>query len=250
MLGDDSSTASLHSFLANRRYAISGPGMGNDCELHDEIEEGLAALVRDRANRHGRKLLIVGWSLGGLYTRRLEKLFPAAVRSVISLGRQFKDLPKVTNAWRIYEFVRTHKVEKGRKRMRGHLEKAPPVQTIFIFSRIDWVCAWQACIERNELHTENIEVQSSHCGFGHHPTAAYAIAGRLAQPEGQWTKFERKGSHSRVYPDQIRPSEARLKPSCVRFAARGPVSIYVDGRKKARRKSKLASISELKADFS
>ena len=129
-------------------------------------------------------------------------------------------------------------------------ELIQPVQTIFIFSRIDWVCAWQACIERNELHTENIEVQSSHCGFGHHPTAAYAIAGRLAQPEGQWTKFERKGSRSRVYPDQIRPSEARLKPSCVRFAARGPVSIYVDGRKKARRKSKLASISELKADFS
>ena len=40
---------------------------------------------------------------------------------------------------------------------------------------------------------ENIEVYGSHCGLGHHPAAVYAIADRLAQPEGQWKKFDRRG---------------------------------------------------------
>jgi hypothetical protein len=30
---------------------------------------------------------------------------------------------------------------------------------------------------------------ASHLGLGHHPAALWAIADRLAQPEGSWTPF-------------------------------------------------------------
>ena len=40
----------------------------------------------------------------------------------------------------------------------------------------------------------------SHCGLGHHPAAVYAVADRLAQPEGEWAPFDRTGLRSFVYP--------------------------------------------------
>jgi hypothetical protein len=59
-------------------------------------------------------------------------------------------------------------------------------------------------MEQPSSHSENIEVESSHCGMGHHPAAVYAIADRLAQPEGEWKPFDRGGLRSLVYPDPNR----------------------------------------------
>ena len=52
--------------------------------------------------------------------------------------------------------------------------------------------------------SESIEVESSHCGMGHHPAVVYAVADRLAQPEGDWKPFDRGGWRSLVYPDPHR----------------------------------------------
>jgi hypothetical protein len=41
----------------------------------------------------------------------------------------------------------------------------------------------------------------AHCGLRHHPAVVYAIADRLAQPEGAWKKFERHGWRALVFPD-------------------------------------------------
>jgi hypothetical protein len=40
--------------------------------------------------------------------------------------------------------------------------------------------------------------------MGHHPAAVYAVADRLAQPEGTWKPFERTGWRAMVYPDPNR----------------------------------------------
>ena len=48
--------------------------------------------------------------------------------------------------------------------------------------------------------TDNIEVRASHCGMGVNPAVMYAVADRLARPEGQWSPFHRKGWRAAVYP--------------------------------------------------
>jgi len=53
---------------------------------------------------------------------------------------------------------------------------------------------------------ENIEVQASHVGLGVNPLALYALADRLAQPEGAWRPFERSGARRLLYPDPQRSS--------------------------------------------
>ena len=81
---------------------------------------------------------------------------------------------------------------------------APPVPVTAIYSRTDGVVAWQCGREEPGPFRENIEVPGSHCGLGHHPAAAYAIADRLAQPEGEWRQFDSSGVKRLFYPDPNR----------------------------------------------
>ena len=161
-------------------------------------------LVHELNDMQGRKVSLVGWSFGGLYARQLAKMMPERVRSVITLGSPFAAGPKATNAWRVYEMASGHRADEDDARFGGSLAGAPPVPTTAIFSRTDGICAWQGCREEPSAMSESIEVESSHCGMGHHPAAVYAVADRLAQPEGEWAPFGRSGWRSLVYPDPRR----------------------------------------------
>jgi len=123
---------------------------------------------------------------------------------VITLGSPFSGNPRATNAWRLYEFTSGHKVDDRDMHMGGTISAPPPVPTTAIFSRSDGVCAWQNCREVETDIVENIEVPGSHCGLGHNPAAVFAVADRLAQPEGGWRKFERSGWRRAVFPDPYR----------------------------------------------
>ena len=97
---------------------------------------------------HGRKVSLVGWSLGGLYARQLAKMMPERVRSVITLGSPFAAGPKATNAWRVYEMASGRRADEEDHRFGGSLSGTPPVPTTAIFSRTDGICAWQGCVEK------------------------------------------------------------------------------------------------------
>ena len=106
--------------------------------------------------------------------------------------------------WRVYEMASGHRADDEDSRFGGSLAGTPPVPTTAIFSRTDGICAWQGCMEKASATSESIEVESSHCGMGHHPAAVYAVADRLAQPEGQWAPFDRGGWRALVYPNPNR----------------------------------------------
>ena len=76
--------------------------------------------------------------------------------------------------------------------------------TTSIYSLSDGVVAWQASLNVVSPMSENIEVQASHTGLGVNPLALLALADRLAQAEGQWRAFERKGLRRFVYRDPHR----------------------------------------------
>jgi pimeloyl-ACP methyl ester carboxylesterase len=201
LLADDSSTRALRGFLNSHGYKAHGWKQGRNVGLHNDLERDMLARLDELFERYDqRRVSLVGWSLGGLYARELAKLAPDRVRCVISLGSPFAGSPKSTNAWRAYEMVSGSKVE-DHDPFGSTLAAPPPVPTTSIFSRSDGICAWQACLNAEGPEVENIEVYASHCGLGHHPAAVYAIADRLAQPEGQWQKFERRGWRALAFPD-------------------------------------------------
>src|SRR3954451_19256302 len=204
LVASDTSTRPLRSFLKSRGYAVSGWRQGRNLGLRHGVQNAMVDLVQELNDTHGRTVSLVGWSLGGLYARQLAKMMPERVRSVITLGSPFATGPKATNAWRVYEMASGQRADDTDPRFGGSLADTPPVPTSAIYSRTDGICAWQVCMEKSSATSESIEVESSHCGMGHHPAVVYAVADRLAQPEGAWQPFDRSGWRGFVYPDPNR----------------------------------------------
>ena len=208
LLADDNSTSALRRFLNAHGYNAHGWKQGRNFGLRPNLERSMLARIDELFERYGgRRLSLVGWSLGGLYARQLAKIAPDKVRCLISLGSPFAGPPKSTNAWRTYELVSGSKIED--QDGLDTLVETPPVATTSIFSRSDGICAWQACLNKDGPLAENIEVYGSHCGLGHHPAVVFAIADRLAQPEGAWKKFDRSGWRRLFFPDWRRSSTFR-----------------------------------------
>jgi pimeloyl-ACP methyl ester carboxylesterase len=203
-LASDISMAPMRRYLKELGYDAHAWNMGRNLGGVASKRAALCELLRRMYQSTGRKVSLVGWSLGGVYARDLALQMPEMVRSVITLGSPFASGPKATNAWRVYELASGRRADEEDPRFGGALSGAPPVPTTAIFSRTDGICAWQGCREKTSVTSESIEVESSHCGMGHHPAVVYAVADRLAQPEGEWAPFDRSGWRGLVYPDPHR----------------------------------------------
>jgi len=204
LIASDVSTQLLRSYLSGRGYNVRGWGLGRNMGLKEGLRDKMLASVRELHEETGRKVSLIGWSLGGVYARDIAAELPDAVRNCIMLGSPIHGHPRSTNAWRIYELASGQRVDDPKLH---RLDPAlPPVPTTAIFSRSDGVVAWQCSVEQESATSESIEVDGSHCGLGAHPAVLYAIADRLAQPEGRWQPFERSGLRALVYPDPHRPA--------------------------------------------
>jgi pimeloyl-ACP methyl ester carboxylesterase len=148
--------------------------------------------VRALFERDKRPISLVGWSLGGLYARELAKELPEHARCVITLGTPFTGHPRGTNAWRFYEMVSGQRVQDPT--LIEGLRRAPPVPTTSIYSRSDGIVSWRCSVNEPGPLVENIEVHASHVGMGLNPVALYAVADRLAQPQGAWRPFDPSGA--------------------------------------------------------
>lgn len=198
------STRPLRGFLRGRGYHAHDWKQGRN--IGDPgLMEPLRARLHALRQRRGRKLSLIGWSLGGLYARELAKLAPDDVRMVITLGSPFAG--DASNARRIYEFLSGRSSDSADNRaIRQRLREPPPVPTTCIYTRTDGVVAWQSCVECVTPIAENIEVPGSHSGLGHNPLALYAIADRLAQPEDDWQPFAQTGLKKLLYRNWLFPA--------------------------------------------
>lgn len=185
----DFTTLAIRHFLRERGFNVYAWEHGLNFGPRPGVLEACADKVQQLEAETGRKVSLVGWSLGGVYAREIAKMLPDHIRSVVTLGSPFTGSHKATNAWRVYQLVSGEK-EIDEERFAA-LRERPPVPTTSIFSRTDGVVAWHCSMEEETALSENIEVHASHIGMGANPTALYAIADRLAQPEGQWQRFDR-----------------------------------------------------------
>lgn len=199
LAASDVSTGPLRRYLKDRNYAAHKWDLGRNFGPGRGVLKGCATLVQQLRAQYGRKVSLIGWSLGGIYARETAKQLPGDVRQVITLGTPFAGHPRATNAWRVYEMVSGESVDARSDWMQ--ISEPPPVPTTSIYSRTDGVVAWQCSVQQETALTENIEVEASHIGLGVNPAVLYALADRLAQPEGEWKRFDRSGLRSLVYKD-------------------------------------------------
>jgi pimeloyl-ACP methyl ester carboxylesterase len=190
LVAHDSSTRMLRSFLNQRGYAAHGWGQGINFGPRPHVIEACVERLRFLHRRSGgRKVSVVGQSLGGVYALLLAGLAPELVRSVIMLGSPISGTASTRNARRLYRAVSGRHAHHPA--YSALLKRPPRVPTTSIFSRSDGVVAWQCSLLDEHPLAENIEVYTSHMGMALAPAVLHAIADRLAQPEGQWQPFQR-----------------------------------------------------------
>jgi len=187
-MASDFSTRALRRFLRDSGYAAHGWKLGRNVGPKQETVDGLVRRLADLRKRYERRVSLIGWSLGGVYARELARNFSSDVRQVITLASPFRDLEAATNVPRF--LISRRQRHPNEAFLRASLRAPIPVPTTAIFSRSDGIAAWQSCLEEPGPKSENLEVESSHLGIGHHPVVLLTIADRLAQPESEWRPFQ------------------------------------------------------------
>jgi alpha-beta hydrolase superfamily lysophospholipase len=186
-------TSQLRSFLKACGFTVvdweGGINTGPIGALHDWLGT-LEDRLREVHRRHGRKVSLVGWSLGGVYARELAKSCPECVRQVITLATPFQALGHGNHAGAVFRWLHPDSSHLDAD-LHERVRRTPPVPTTSIYSRSDGIVSWRGCLERRTRRSENVEVSASHLGMVSHPQVMRLVASRLAQAEGQWRPLTR-----------------------------------------------------------
>ncbi|MEO1027974.1 MAG: alpha/beta hydrolase [Pseudomonadota bacterium] len=199
-LGGDGSMSVIRRYLRSKNYDPHPWLLGRNEGPHTSGEGGV--LVDQRINElyeasGGRKVSLVGWSLGGIMARNAARRIPDKVRQVITLGSPFNSRERTSSISFLFKAVSGRDPNSEEFRTVLDYNRPPPpveIPTTAIFTKTDGVVHWSTCLEEDHPHTENIEVQASHLGLAVNPLVHYLVAERLAHEEGEWMPFDRKAS--------------------------------------------------------
>jgi hypothetical protein len=201
LLAGDSSTVPLRAFLRWLGYDVRGWDLGRNRGPTEEVLAGLPRAVLEHAERTGRPVSLIGWSLGGVYAREMARRHPRTVRQVITLGSPYAlHDPRQTHAHGPYQRLRSRHVPDGKLPSLEQRARPISVPSTAVYSRLDGVVAWQACTEPETALHQNVEVRCSHLGFGVDPATLWLIADRLAVPAGQRIPFRPPLALRPLYP--------------------------------------------------
>ena len=176
--GGDGSTLPLRQFLGSLGHDARGWGLGRNRGDVPELIPAVTELVQTVAAQTGQAVSLVGWSLGGYLAREAARECPHAVRRVVTLGSPISGGPKYTTVAPWYRLqgedldaIELAVLEREQTPLR--------VPVTAIWSRLDGVVAWQACVDEREAVTENVEVRTTHLGMGISPDVFRIVAERL-----------------------------------------------------------------------
>jgi len=133
--------------------------------------------VRQIRARYGQDVVLVGWSLGGIFARELAKRHPDLVAKVITMGTPFSHSLYANNAWRIYQLVTGQSIEQPP--VEAEVSVKPPVETVAIWSPRDGVISPRSACGRPGERDRAIALRCTHLGFAHSAEAIRAVAEEL-----------------------------------------------------------------------
>ena len=160
-LASDLSTKPFREALTARGWEVHGWGLGTNKGACRNMLAQVEQLV-DQIAGDG-KIIIVGWSFGGLYAREVAKLKPDKIDRVITMGTPFSGDPRANNLWRTYEKVAGYPVDQTPFDVK--LNEKPPVPTTAMWSRGDGIVAPVCARGAPNESDRQIQVSCSHIGY-------------------------------------------------------------------------------------
>ena len=160
-IATDRTTMELRRALAMGGWRVHPWEMGLNRGATADTIARLAA--RLDAISPDRPVLVVGWSLGGVYARELARAYPGRVSAVVTLGSPFSGDPRMNNVWRLYEWVAGHPVDDPPI---PRICDKPPVPTLAIWSARDGIVAPRAARGLAHESDRAVELSCTHMAFG------------------------------------------------------------------------------------
>ena len=165
----------LRAYLRAIGHRTHGWGVGrHGKDVEASVEQFTPTLERIAADADHRPVL-VGWSLGGIVARETAREHQDLVAAVISFGAPIGG-PRHTNAARVYDEAELCAIEALIAQRRIDPLTMPVTS---IYGRRDGIVDWLSCVDRETPGAENIEVTSTHVGYGIDPDVWQIIADRI-----------------------------------------------------------------------
>ncbi len=197
-LTSERSTRPLRGLLRDLNYQPYDWGLGRNLRFNKQREAKMQLLLKKTFLKHGRKVSLIGWSLGGVFAREIAKANPEFVRFVVTLGSPITGPRHAAAARPLFELI-NGKPEPETEIRLANLHTPPPVPCTSIYTKTDGIVHWHGSMQDDVPHAENIEVPASHCGLGVNPLVMYIIADRLKQKEDDWSRFNTRGMRRFIY---------------------------------------------------
>jgi hypothetical protein len=160
-IASDRTTAALRKALSDAGWRVHGWNLGFNRGARLDTVDLLKRRLEEISG--GKPVLVVGWSLGGVYARELSRAVPDMVRAVVTLGSPFSGDPKQNNVWRLYEWIAGHKVDRPPIPRITH---KPAVPHLAIWSRRDGIIAPRSARGLDDERDKAVEMRCTHMALG------------------------------------------------------------------------------------
>jgi pimeloyl-ACP methyl ester carboxylesterase len=196
-LGTDAYLTQLHTWLGRIGYRpyFSGIGLNAECP-NLLIQSRLRQNIAQARKSTGRKVHLIGHSLGGVIARSVAAQMPEQIASVITLASPFRGTVAHRTVLHAAEAVRKHIIRQHGEGVlpdcyTGHCtcnfldslrrELPKSVTETAIYTRSDGIVDWRYC--RTGDDTCDFEVPGTHIGLAFN-SAVYSVIGkRLAEAQ-------------------------------------------------------------------
>lgn len=204
----------LHEWLRRIGYkpVFSGIGLNSECpnllitrQLNETIDRALA--------KSGRKVHLIGHSLGGVIARAIAAQRPKDVASVITLGAPFRGTVAHASILGAASMVRKRILARHGSAVLPDCYTAhctcdflesltcvmpSPVLQTAVYTESDGVVDWHYC--KTDIPETDFRVSGTHIGLAFNPSAYSVIAKRLAQARTKDTKSNATQKSNRLKP--------------------------------------------------
>lgn len=189
-------TAEMRDFLEGLGYDVRPWDVGINWGVRSDFLGALRQQFEAIYAETGKKISIIGWSLGGLYTRALANLYPEQTRQAITMGSPFyiPDLEMhgintvIGKMYHALNPIQDQIIDEAETLW----QPSPDVPCTSIFTKGDGIVQWRYCVDHDSPTTQSLRIPGSHVGLTHNPLAWYLVGHRLAQTEDNWQRFDNR----------------------------------------------------------
>jgi pimeloyl-ACP methyl ester carboxylesterase len=175
----DGSTWPIRTFLSYLGWNAHGWGLGTNRGNAAELLPRVIEVADDLAQRSGRSVHLVGWSMGGFFAREVARDRPDLVAQVVTMGTPVVGGAKYTAFAPLFR-RRGYDIEALAAACASRACRIIPRRITAIYSRRDGIVSWQACIDRESPRVDHVAVGTTHFAFGFDPRVWHVVAERLA----------------------------------------------------------------------